>query len=280
MTTEEQLAQLQKTVEDLKKVSDEKIATLEKNLETTSGFVQDASVLISVITQNADLKGKVKDAVEGFGKKPEDKKEEPKVPKFDPYTGKPLEEKEEKKEEKKEDKKETPMTDPRIDSIDMNERKKVIDAVEKKFGYTKVSDDKRKEIRKAVGAQFREWGMDIATVPVDKFEANLANAYFLVGVNSLPEDDKKDTAVADLLAARDADAGALPSMSSQAENKDTTKISAEQQKWSKKLEVPEDKVSAMMKELTDNGVATYKPKEDKKEDKQVIPSGTPNEPAS
>jgi len=280
MTIEEQVAELTKKVEASEKLVDQ-VTKLQEDLKTTSEFVTDASVLISVISQNADLKGKVKDAIEHYdpSKKEEPKKEEPKEVKFDPYTGEPIKKDDKKEEPKKEEpKKETPMTDPRVDDIDMKNRKDIIAAVEKRFGYDKLAEDKQKTMRSAVGKQLRAWGQDIQQVPVSALEDTLKDAYLMVGMKTVEGGNKPD--VAALVAAHDADPGALPAMGGGKSEETTTELSADGQKWAKKLEVPEDKVQQRLKELTETGVARYTPPEKKDDAGKKTPSGNPNEPTN
>ena len=76
------------------------------------------------------------------------------------------------------------------------------------------------------------------------------------------------------------DPGKLPGMNSGSVDSSQTQLTPTHKKWAGKLDVSEDKVAAGLKELTETGVITYKPKEEKPLNSTPAPSGTPTPPAA
>lgn len=268
-------------------VSDPKIAELEKKIEVltktvtdSQQFVEDSSVLISAIFQNPTLKEQVKTAINNYGNPNPPAPPVPPAPtdpkefKFDPMTGKPVNA-------------ETPPVlpnnpakeinpdDPRVNELDQNERERIVRVIEQKYGYTSLKEEDRKGLRQRVGKRLKAWGNDFFKIPVTQLAGSLEDAYLLEDLGKAKEENRIDA----LVEARTNDAAALPSMGGNPPTSSTPQLTAEQQKWTKKLDVPEDKVAARLKELTDTGVMTYKPPEPKDKPIVVTPSGNPAPPS-
>src|SRR3990167_6123800 len=92
---EEQIKQLQEQVKELQTAKKE-LSDAKEQLKESSQFIEDASILVSAIMKDSDLKTRVQKSIAGEPD-PEPKKE-PAPPdgqkdwKFDPLTGKPLKE--------------------------------------------------------------------------------------------------------------------------------------------------------------------------------------------
>lgn len=259
--TKKLIASLQEQV----KATNEAIATLKKTQEDNKGIIEDAVTLTGLIFQNPELKAKVKEeadyvSVHGF-RKPGEKSQE---------------KKEEKKEEKKtEEKKEESKPDARIDGLDRTKRNEIISSVEKKLGYSNLTADQKKDIRAKVANQLATYGISVVNAPIDRLETMLEQAYLVTGIQ---EADKSAVKGEDLIKNFQNPDGAMPSMNSANSKDDNPALSATQKDWTNKLKLPEDKVAAALKELTDTGVMTYKPKEDSSGKQEKSSSGTPNPP--
>lgn len=239
-------------------------------LEESSQFIQDASVLVGAIMKDPALKTQVQASIAGQPVTPvtpttpitppvDDKKDW----KFDPVTGKPVGETPA-----------APAKDQRVDSLDGRERLKIIDAVEAKFKYSNLKPEEKSQIRKNVGSWLSSYGMKVAEIPVDQLEEKLNDAYLHVGLETATKEGK----ATDVLDSYFEDPGKLPGMGGGTPDDVPSQLNATQKKWAGKLQVSEDKVAAGLKELTETGVITYKPKEPNSTVKTPAPSGTPTPP--
>lgn len=265
-------ALLQK-VEDLAKQVGE-LGDAKQQLQDTAAYINDTSILVNTIMKDPNLAKTVQAAINGTAApvapvaptppavNPDDKN----TWKFDPATGKPI--------NPAQLTPPTPPTDTRIDSLDGQKRQEIIDRVEGKFKYSTLKPEERAGIRKQVGAWLSSYNMKVTEIPVDQLEQKLSDAYLNVGLQTAKETGTTDAVVESYFD----DAGRLPGMGSGNAAQNATTISPTQQKWAKKLDVPEDKVAAGLKELTETGVITYKPKEQQQQT-GVQPSGTPTPPA-
>ncbi len=240
------------------------LATAKQQLTETSEYINDTSILVNAIMKDPDLAARVQASINGG--KPATPPTPPTPPagdekkdwKFDPKTGKPINEPT------------PPPPDERIASLDGQKRQEIIDRVEGKF---KIKTEETKEIRPKVGAWLRSYNMDITKIPVDQLEQKLSDAYLNIGLQSAKETGSTDAVIESYFE----DPGKLPGMGSGSPENSPTTLNSTQKKWAGKLNVPEDKVAAGLKELTETGVITYKPK-DEKQAAQATPSGTPTPP--
>lgn len=269
---EEQIKQLQEQVAALtEKVKGSENATKElaeakQELKESSQFIQDASVLVSAIMKDPQLKNDVKAAIDGKPATPAtpDNKDLPnKDWKFDPNTGKPIAER-----------KQEPVVDKRVDSLDGQKRMEIIEAVENKFKYSGLKAEEKASLRKNVGAWLSSYDLKVATIPVDQLEEKLQDAYLHVGLT-----EAKDKGITNEVVERYfEDPGKFPSMGSGNVDAGVSQLTPNHKTWAKKLDVSEDKVAANLKELAETGVITYKPKEEKNNVAPKTPSGTPTPP--
>lgn len=269
---EEQIKQLQLQITSLsEKLKESEKATIElqsakDELKESSQFIQDASILVTAIMKDPKLKQDVQAAING---KQSDTPPTPPAPpdnkdwKFDPLTGKALGDKE-------------PIADKRVDSLDGQARIKIIDAVENKFKYAGLKPEEKASLRKNVGAWLSSYGMKVATIPVDQLEEKLSDAYLHVGLTEA----KEKGMTGDVVDRYFEDPGKLPGMGSGNTDASAVQLTPTHKNWAGKLNVSEDKVAQNLKELTETGMITYKPKDDKNNVKPPAPSGTPTPPVN
>lgn len=253
-----------KALSDKLEAQTAQLTEAQTQLKDSSTFIEDASILVSAIMKNPELKGQVSAAVQGTAPAapaaPATPTDDKSGWKFDPQTGKPINEPAQ------------PAPDARIDSLDEKARLEVIDKIESKF---RITNDQRKDMRKSVGAYLASWNMPIDKIPVSQLEDKLNDAYLHVGITQASKDGKE----MDVVSSFREDPAKFPAMGSGAATQDSTQLTPEQKKWSQKLNISEDKVAAGLKELTEKGTITYKPKDEVKPADQKTPSGTPTPPA-
>ena len=171
-----------------------------------------------------------------------------------------------------------PQKDPTVVELEMVKRDEIIKSVEQKYGYDKLPAEERKALRQKVEAHLNRYGQSVMTSPVTALTNYLDDAYLL---QSIPDaGTKPDGYVDNLIAARNNEMGAMPSISNNAGTKTETTLTEEQKKWANKMNVPLDKVQANLEEFNKTGQVTYKPKEEVVPQAQPTPSGTPTPPAT
>lgn len=238
------------------------IETISKEWGVAKPYIDQSSKIISTIADTPELKESLKTALT-----PGEKKEE-----------KPGEKKEEKPAVKTET---TPKKDPTVVSLDNKQRQDIVAETERKFGYTNLKEEDRKTMRRAVEKHLNKYGRSIVDTPVDELPELLKDAYFMFGVNNVKTSEDSAQIIESF---KSNESAAIPSISSSRNEKDSTELTSEDKEWAKKLEVPEDKVLANLKEFNETGKVTYKPpKEDGgKKETTPYPSATPQkvEPAT
>ena len=167
-----------------------------------------------------------------------------------------------------------PKQDPTVQSLDVKSRADIVNDIEKRFGYNKLSEEDRKGLRKTVETRLNQWGTSVFTAPVHQLESLLNDAYVL---SDLPK-AKEQGRLEGLVDARTNDMGALPTMSSTPNDNDAPQLNADQQKLATQWGLNTDKVAGHLKELQETGVITYKPKEQRQAVNPPTPSGTPTPP--
>lgn len=275
---EEEIKKLQKIVEDQGKIITE-LQGSKQQLDDVSGYINDTSILVNAIMKDPDLAARVQAKITGQPTPPTQPAQptQPAAPavnpddkstwKFDPATGKPITPAQPTQPAQPA----APTPDPKVTSLDGQKRQEIIDKVEGKF---KIKAEDSKTIRPKVGAWLRSYGLDVTEIPVDQLEQKLSDAYLNIGLQTAKETGTTDAVVESYFD----DPGKLPGMGSGGADQGQTALSATQKKWAGKLQVPEDKVAAGLKELTETGAITYKPKE-QQTTQPVQPSGQPNPPA-
>jgi len=250
----------------------EEMTNLQKAQEDNKGIIEDAITLTGLIFQSPELKQKVKDEADYVSKngyrKPGDKKEDPKP---DP---------DKKDKDAKEDPKPVePLKDVRVDSLDRKARMEMISKVEGRLGYSGVDKEKLKSIRGKVADEMGNSGLAIMDVPIDRLEKILENSYLVVGIKQADDSAIKSD---DLIKNFTSPEGAMPSMTSTDGKSDDPVLTDDHQKWINNLGLKgqEDKVAKNLKELTEKGFVSYKPKEESADDGKKSPSGNPVAPAS
>lgn len=270
---DETVKQLQDQVKALTEQLDAKSKNFDaaaQQLKDSSQFIEDASILVSAIMKDPALKTQVQGAITGQPAVPAPVTTPPaddskKDWKFDPVTGKEI------------GAAPAPVKDERVDSIDGERRMKIIEEVERRFKYDSMKPEDKKELRKNVGQWLRSYEMDVATIPVDRLEERLKDAYLHVGIE---QSSAKSTQPTPVIESYFSDPGKLPGMSGGSPDASATQLTPTHKKWADKLDVSEDKVAAGLKELTETGMITYKPKEKQQVSSTPTPSGTPTPPAS
>lgn len=167
-----------------------------------------------------------------------------------------------------------PKQDPTVQSLDVKGRSDIVAQIEKRFGYDRLPEADRKKLRKDVESRLNVWGTSVFTAPVHQLEGLLNDAYVL---SDLPKAKEQGRAEG-LIDAHINDMAALPTLSNNPTNTETTQLSSEQQELAKKWDLDQSKVANHLKELQEKGVITYKSKEQRQADSQNIPSGTPTPP--
>ena len=266
---EEQVKQLQDQIAKLT-TQVEGFETAKQQLTDSSQFIEDASILVGAIMKDPDLKTRVQASIAGQPVIPP-APQPPAAPtsedvkkdwKFDPITGKPMNEPQ------------APIKDTRVDSLDGQARLKIIDSVEAKFKYTNLKPEEKSAIRKQVGSWLSSYNMKVAEIPVDQLEEKLSDAYLNVGLKTAKEEGKTDLIVDSYFD----DSGKFPSMGSGSLGNDSVQLTPAHKKWAGKMQVSEDKVAEGLKELTETGTISYKPKEEQKQNSAPAPSGQPTPP--
>lgn len=254
-------------------VSMEQFQKLQGDLQEMQTFVTDASFIIGEIYKDPTLRTQVQGKLSGNPPQnpPQNPSQNPQ-PKFDPYTGQPLQP----QNPPQNPAPQNPQGDKRVDSMEMKMREDIVQRVESKYGYTNLAPEQRKALRKAVEKNLNGWGGSVITSPVDQLPKLLEDAYMLADLPKAREEGR----VEGLIQARQNDMGALPGMQTQQPAQDTTQLSSEQQELSKKWGLNQDRVSEKLKEFQETGVITYKPPTPQNAAPQnPAPSGNPTPPA-
>ena len=230
---------------------DKKIAELEGKIESMGGELSE------VTTALGELTGVIKDALAGGGNPPANPPTPPTNPPADPPANPPA----------------NPQ-DPTIKSLDVKTRADIVAKIESKYGYDKLPEAERKELRKKVETKLNQFGTSVFTAPPHQLESLLEDTYLLSDIGKAKEQGRLEG----LVDAHVNDMGAMPTMSNTPANTDTTTLSADQQELANKWGLNTDKVAGHLKELQEKGVITYKPKEQRQAANQPSPSGTPTPP--
>lgn len=169
-----------------------------------------------------------------------------------------------------------PQDSATVKSMEVKTRGDVVNKIESKYGYDKLSETDRKELRKKVESKLNQFGTSVFTAPVHQLETLLEDAYLLSDIGKAKEQGRLEG----LVDARNNELGAMPTMSNTPTDNDSTQLSADQQELANKWGLNKDKVSEHLKELKEKGVITYKPKEERQQQNQPSPSGTPTPPTN
>lgn len=257
------------------------VSSLAQQMEQIQPFVDDASILISSIYQNPELRRQVADSVQQFGQRaqqtqqpdqqPQQPAQQPQQPAPQPPQSQPTQQTPPQAPQGQAQ----PVQDPRFDSVDMKMRDDIVKQVEQKYGYHKLPAEERKVLRQGVEKRLNQWNTSIFTAPVDSLQQSLEDAYLLADLPKAKEQGR----IEGLVDARTTDMGALPTMGTQQPESTENQLTADHKQWAKKMGVAEDRVAGHLKELNEKGVITYKPKEQPQAAPQTIPSGQPTPPA-
>lgn len=242
---------------------DAQIAALQKQLdETKNGWEADRTVLqranyiLETVTQDPNLTGLVKTAVEKRAN-PAPTPEAPATPTVPPQT--PM----------------NPQTpaQPPISEESLLMRENIVKNVENAYGISNLPEDQKKEMRKKIAQRLATYGMDVTKVPLNQLETVLKDQYLLENIPKATEDGRMQG----LIEAHSNQYGALPNMSNTPTNQEAPQVTQDQKKWADKLGVSLDKVESNLKELEETGKVVYKPREEQPQN-QPQPSGTPQYP--
>lgn len=259
------------------------LASLKNYVGEIGPFVQDASYLIAAIAANPQLKDSVAQATNAFkGGQPYTQPQPQQVPtqqpvqqpqngwKFDPVTGQPINQQPVQQVQHQQPQ----QPSPQVQGIDVKMREDIITQTEAKLGYNNFTPERKKELRKQVEQRLNSWNTSVTNAPVNQLPKLLEDAYLLTDINKAKEEGRLDG----IIEARNSEMGMLPAMGNQQPAPQTTTLTAEQQAWTKRWNLNEDRVTERLKEFKETGVMTYKPKEQVQTPQKPAPSGTPQPP--
>jgi len=147
-----------------------------------------------------------------------------------------------------------PAPSPGVQSMDIKMREDIIAGIESKYGYDKLAPDQRKILRRSVEEKMNAWGTSVVNAPVNQLPKTLEDAYLLTDIGKAKEEGR----VQGVVEAYTNNMAAIPTMQGASPAPETTTLSADQQKWTKRWNLDEGKVTERLKEFQDTGVMTYK----------------------
>ena len=169
----------------------QQVATLTDKMNEMVPFVEDASVLISAVYQNPQMKEQLKTMVQN--------QVNPQQPPVEPPPATPG------------DKTSPPApaaptapaappvpaapTNPIVNSVDLKMRDDIVQQVEGNLGFSNLDAEKKKAIRGGVEKRLNQWGSSVMTAPVHQLTQLLKDAYLLENVQNAKEQGKLEELV-------------------------------------------------------------------------------------
>jgi hypothetical protein len=250
------------SVENLKT----QVAQLQGQLQELQPFIEDASLLITGIFNNPQLKQQVVATLQGGTPQPQPQPQPQPTPQPQQQQPQPQP---------------MPQLQPlqnKVDDNDVYNRDQIVKQVELNLGLTNLNQDQKKELRRSVEQRLNQWGTSVMTAPVNQLTSLLKDAYVL---NQIPQ-AKEAGKVEGLVDAYVNNQAAFPAMNNANNPNEEVVMTPHHQQWAGKLGVAQDKVAANLKEFQETGRITYKQPENKAAPTPAnpVPSGSPVPPAA
>ena len=250
------------------------LGELKDQLGQLKPFVDDASILVSAIYTNPQLKQQVQTAINQNLNQPgvpgippsatppvpgTPPPATPPVPGTPPATPPP-----------------GPQIDPQVKAMDLKMRDDIVKTVEGQLGYGNLDDAQKKELRGQVETKLNSWNTSVMSAPVSGLTKLLKDAYLVSDISKAKEQGR----VEGLIESHQNAQGAFPAMGAAPAASPDTQMTEHHQTWSQKMGVNVDKVAQNLKEFSEKGKIEYKLPQPAAPAVPPAPSGAPVAPSA